>query len=82
MHISSLPSEYGIGTMGKEANAAAQGPGGADVLADPPGLPDQLRGFSLSVIFQFCRQSLLYRPDTALQGKTAQKRGMRIVFLG
>ncbi len=54
MHISSLPSKYGIGTMGKEAKRFV------NFLADFAGLPDKLRGFPVPVVFKFCRQSLFY----------------------
>ena len=51
MHISSLPSPYGIGTMGKEARKFAD----FLKLADPANLSDQLRRFPVSVFFQLCR---------------------------
>ena len=56
MHISSLPSPYGIGTMGKEARKFADFlKGRSEILADPANLSDQLRRFPVSVFFQLCR---------------------------
>ena len=55
MHISSLPSPYGIGTMGKEARKFADFLKRSEILADPANLSDQLRRFSVSVFFQLCR---------------------------
>ena len=62
MHISSLPSEYGIGTFGREARRFVDffGKGGAVLLADSSDMPDKLWRFSISVIFKFCGQSLFY----------------------
>ena len=54
MHISSLPSPYGIGTMGKKICRFFE-KGRSEILADPANLSDQLRRFSVSVFFQLCR---------------------------
>ena len=59
MPISSLPSPYGIGTMGKAARKFV------DFLvkggqADSSDLSDQLWRFPLSVFFQFRRESVFY----------------------
>ena len=42
MHISSLPSPYGIGTMGKEARKFVDFLDKSEILADPSNLSDQL----------------------------------------
>ncbi len=62
MHISSLPSDYGIGTMGKEAYKFV------DFLKSAKQkcwqiLPigDKLRRFAVSVVLNECRQSVFYR---------------------
>mgnify|MGYP002244143272 CR=1 FL=1 len=62
MPISSLPSPYGIGTMGKSARKFVDFlvKGGTDLLADSADLSDQLRRFTVSVVFQFCGKSLFY----------------------
>ena len=50
MHISSLPSPYGIGTMGKEARKFVDFlKNQSEILADPSNLSDQLRRFTISV---------------------------------
>ena len=63
MHISSLPSEYGIGKMGKHAFDFVDflKSSGGQVLADTSALTYELRRFALSVIFCECRKSLFYR---------------------
>ena len=63
MHMSSLPSPYGIGTMGKRGKAVCGffRKGGADLLADASNLSDQLWRFSIPVTFRICRKPLLYR---------------------
>ena len=58
MHISSLPSDYGIGTMGKEAFFKECK---TKVLADSADWSDKLRRFAVSVVFNECRQSVFYR---------------------
>ena len=63
MHISSLPSDYGIGTMGKEAYKFVDFLKSAkqkcwQILAD---WPDKLRRFAVSVVLNECRQSVFYR---------------------
>ena len=70
MPISSLPSPYGIGTMGKSARKFV------DLLADSADLSDQLRRFTVSVVFQFCGKSVLYRSGHSLQGKFIKEKGM------
>jgi hypothetical protein len=70
MPISSLPSPYGIGTMGKSARKFV------DFLADSADLSDQLRRFTVSVVFQFCGKSVLYRSGHSLQGKFIKEKGM------
>ena len=61
MHISSLPSDYGIGTMGKEAYKFVDFLKSAKVLADSADWSDKLRRFAVSVVFNECRQSVFYR---------------------
>ena len=57
MPITSLPSEHGIGTMGKAAREFIDFLADA-ILADPAGRPDRLRQFTVSVAFFLCRQHL------------------------
>lgn len=78
MPISSLPSPYGIGTMGKSARKFVDFlvKGRSDLLADSASLSDQLRRFTVSVVFQFCGKSVLYRSGHSLQGKFIKGKGM------
>ena len=63
MHISSLPSEYGIGKMGKQAFDFV------DFLVSSetkcwqmlPLFSHKLRRFAVPVLLRKCRKSLLYR---------------------
>ncbi len=61
MHLSSLPSPYGIGTMGKQAKQFVDffRKGRADLLADASDLSDQLWRFSIPVTFRICRKTLI-----------------------
>lgn len=62
MHISSLPSDYGIGTMGKEAYKFVDFKEcKTKVLADSADWSDKLRRFAISVVLNECRQSVFYR---------------------
>ena len=60
MPITSLPSPYGIGTLGQTARDFIQflEKIWSDILADSSYLPNRIWRFSLSVIFYLCRQSL------------------------
>lgn len=62
MHISSLPSEYGIGTMGVEARKFVDflEAAGQSYWADAAHLPHQLRRFPLSVFLYLRRKSVFY----------------------
>ena len=62
MHLSSLPSPYGIGTMGKQAKQFVDflEKAGTDLLADASDLSDQLWRFSIPVTFRICRKPLFY----------------------
>ena len=72
MPISSLPSPYGIGTMGKSARKFVD----FLVKGGSADLSDQLRRFTVSVVFQFCGKSVLYRSGHSLQGKFIKEKGM------
>lgn len=80
MPISSLPSQYGIGTMGKEARRFVDFlEGRPDILADSSNLSYQLWRFSVPVIFKLRRQSLFYRSGAFMQGQASDKEGVRVI---
>jgi len=60
--ISSLPSKYGIGTLGKEAYHFVDqlAKGKPAVLAGTSGRTDQLRRQSVPVFFGICGKSVFY----------------------
>ena len=62
MPVSALPGAYGIGSFSKEAYKFVDWLQKMRpvTVADSATWPDQLWGFSLPVIFDFCRKSLFY----------------------
>ena len=63
MPISSLPSPYGIGTMGQQARQFVDflSQAGQAYWQILPVCPTSY-GDSLSILFHLCRQPLFYRP--------------------
>lgn len=62
MHLSSLPSPYGIGTMGKQAKQFVDflEKAGQTYWQMASNLSDQLWRFSIPVTFRICRKPLFY----------------------
>ena len=84
MPISSLPSPYGIGTMGAAARSFVDffGQGRAGILADSARLPHKLRRQSLSVVLDLCGQPVFYRSGRSGKAGTAAAGGICVHRLG
>ena len=63
LHIASLPNDYGIGSMGREAyDFVDYLKNLAEHMADTAAFPDQLRRFPVPELLNIRREPLFHQP--------------------